>query len=129
MVLVALSTLYSPGAGVENFDIALGRLCKLDAGGVSLPLLPNPVILYLAGPSPNVSVAKRCFCPNVKEGAANFRESKFRLPNKPGSATDAGPGVWVSAAIWPRLTVGVQGRCSKPATIIQSFYVCKYMNK
>uniref|UniRef100_A0A1B0AEM5 Uncharacterized protein n=1 Tax=Glossina pallidipes TaxID=7398 RepID=A0A1B0AEM5_GLOPL len=118
MVLVALSTLYSPGAGVENFDIALGRLCKLDAGGVSLPLLPNPVILYLAGPSPNVSVAKRCFCPNVKEGAANLREScliyfvtfvvkvvyfvladsakeciLICLPNKPGSATDAGPGV------------------------------------
>uniref|UniRef100_A0A1B0BZQ6 Uncharacterized protein n=1 Tax=Glossina palpalis gambiensis TaxID=67801 RepID=A0A1B0BZQ6_9MUSC len=77
MVLVALSTLYSPGAGVENFDIALGRLCKLDAGGVSLPLLPNPVILYLAGPSPNVSVAKRCFCPKVKEGAANLRESFY----------------------------------------------------
>ena len=43
-------------------------------------------------------------------------------PIKLGSVTAAGPGVDVSAAICPRLTVGVQGRCSKPATI---FVYCK----
>lgn len=79
--LEARSTLYSPGAGVENFDLSLGRLCNEAAGGVSLPLAPKPVTLYCAGPGPSDSYFLPCFCPNVKAGEACFFESGTLVPS------------------------------------------------
>lgn len=44
---------------------------------------------------------------------------KLILPNKEGNWTQAGPGLDDSAAIFPRLTVGVHGLCSNPAPMPQ----------
>lgn len=80
----ALSTLYSPGAGVRNLLRAFGRLCSEKNGGVSLPFTPSPITLYCAGPGPYVSDEDRAAWrePKLKAGAACLRESGTFTPAK-----------------------------------------------
>lgn len=48
------------------------------------------------------------------------------LPRSGGKSTEFGAGDFISAAIGPRRTVGVHGRCSNPAPILKLIVMIYY---